>query len=564
MNLVDQHFKDALRELPEKKMSWLKSRRTRQMLVQRARELDGRTPIWLFLQRLVAVPMALMVLLTATAGYGYASPSVVKGDLLYPFKTSFEGYLYPTQGTSEERVAFHLWLSERRYAEVGEILQRLGKSPVAFVPAAYAQESGVNPLDAILLETLQSATQHVDYALLISGEIRDVERVKAVREQIQSTVVQQQAFVKKAAPALKSVKLQQKKKSRIKKAVPAPAVDTFSLSIPAPLPVEAVLVPESISEQPPLASTNLAQPMALEAPVLVEESIDVEDVESLVEDTLSFQIALLETIEQKVTEASSAGQADVELDVHREFAEVPEVEEASDELFRAALTTHYEETQKVLTAELEEIDQVLLREVSAPVVDEAVLPTPAPEWLPEPEAAVPVEVTAPIAEEGVVPSDVPAVLPQEAAVSSENAVEELEAPAPTSLEAVPAESPQGDQLPEKDFERVDEERDDGDHVEEEDKDQDSEEDDDRDRDRSDEGRREKGDADQNDPERKSRHFKLLQESEEKRQELKEVERRIEKLRREDEGRFDGIRENSGARIFDDRRDGRDRERRDRD
>lgn len=560
MNLVDQHFKDALRELPEKKMSWLKSRRTRQMLVQRARELDGRTPIWLFLQRLVAVPMALMVLLTATAGYGYASPSVVKGDLLYPFKTSFEGYLYPTQGTSEERVAFHLWLSERRYAEVGEILQRLGKAPVAFVPAAYAQESGVNPLDALLLETLQSATQHVDYALLISGEIRDVERVKAVREQIQSTVVQQQAFVKKAAPALKSVKLQQKKKSRIKKAVPAPAVDAFSLSIPAPLSVEAVPVPESISEQPPLASMNLAQPMALEAPVLVDESIDVEDVESLVEDTLSFQIALLETIEQKVTEASSAGQADVELDVHLEFAEVPEVEEASDELFRAALTTHYEETQKVLTAELEEIDQVLLQEVSAPVVDAGTVPAPQPEVLPEVE--VPAGVSIP--EAGVVPSEVPVVLPEEAVVTSENAVEELEAPAPTSLEAVPAESPQGDQLPEKDFERVDEERDDGDHVEEEDKDQDSEEDDDRDRDRSDEGRRETGDADRNDQERKSRHFKLLQESEEKRQELKEVERRIEKLRREDEGRFEGIRENSGARIFDDRRDGRDRERQDRD
>ena len=61
MSIVDQHFEEALRSLPEKKLSWRTSRRIRKMLVYRAAELDGKTPIWGFLQRLVAVPMALSI-----------------------------------------------------------------------------------------------------------------------------------------------------------------------------------------------------------------------------------------------------------------------------------------------------------------------------------------------------------------------------------------------------------------------------------------------------------------------------------------------------------------------
>lgn len=546
MNLVDQHFKDALRELPEKRMSWLKSRHTRKMLVQRARELDGRTPVWLFLQRLVAVPMALMVLLTGTAGYGYASPSVVKGDFLYPVKTTFEGYLYPTDGTSEERVTYHLWLSERRYAEVDEILQRLGKTPIAFLPAAYAQESGVNVLDAILLETLQSATQHVDYALLISGEIRDVERVKMVREQIQSTVVQQQAFVKKSAPALKSVKLLQKKKSRVKKAVPAP--EALSLSLPVIQPLEAP--PESLPVSG-VESMNLAQPMALEAPLLVQESVDVEDIEALVADTLSFQIALLETIEQKVTEASSAGQLAVDLDVHQGFADVPEVEGSDDDLFRVALTTHYEETQKVLTAEIEEIDQVLSQEMVPAVVDEPVVTVPEPEALPDPEVLVPV-VTPSVSEETIVSPEAPSVVSEEVVLPSENALEVSETPAlePNDV-AVPAHATLEAVTEALENDELTQERDAKEHDEDKGEERDREDGED-------------GDRRDDDEEREGRHFRLLRESEEKRRELKEVELRIEKLRNEDGRGFEEILEKSDARILDDRRDGRDRERRDRD
>lgn len=429
MNLVDQHFKDALRELPERRMSWLKSRRTRRMLVQRARELDGKTPIWLFLQRLVAVPMALMVLMTATAGYGYASPSVVKGDVLYPVKSAFEGYLYPTQGTSEERVAFHLWLSERRYDEVDEILQRLGKAPVAFVPMAYAQESGLNPLDAILLETLQSATQHVDYALLISDEIRDIERVKVVQQEIKKTVEKQQNFVKKSASVLKEVKLQQKKRSRVKPTPPAPQMKEMAERVVAsPVPSEAL--------QP---ASETATAFSLQAETMVEPSqdsfqlqeADLEDASSLIENIVGFQAGLLEEMETKVAEASSTGEVAVDLDLNAAFAQLPDEQEVNDDLFRTALTVHYEEKKKVLSNEIEEIGQVLIaqQESVSPAPSDVVAP---PEMVAEESAEIsessPPETASNPPEEAVVTDE------SSVALSNENPVEGEEPTVAPTLE----------------------------------------------------------------------------------------------------------------------------------
>ena len=116
MNSNDKNFEEALKGLPEKKLSWRADRRIRKMIRERATELDGKARTWNFFFKLASVPVAMVLILTSTGLFGFYSPSVVQGDFLYPVKSELESAFYPDEGDSQERIAYHLWLSERRYA----------------------------------------------------------------------------------------------------------------------------------------------------------------------------------------------------------------------------------------------------------------------------------------------------------------------------------------------------------------------------------------------------------------------------------------------------------------
>jgi hypothetical protein len=384
MSLVDKPFKEAIRGLPTRRLSWWADRRIKKMLRYRAAELDGKT-IWAdFFKQLVAVPMALVVLFTAVGSYGYASPSVVKGDLLYFVKTTIENARYPQDGSSEDRIAYHLWLSERRYDEVNEILSRLGKAPLVFIPVARAVESTGSTDDAlnqILLETLQNATQQVDYAFLISDEIRDVERVKTVQLQIRTSLEKQKEFVKQVTPVLKEVKLQQKKKARVKRVKPVPVLeapapdmtdevssDNSSL-IPDPVQIpDTALVSEDVQVEVENDQIDQNVQLSLENSsdlmVVQDEDDEVGDVGGFLEDRLSFQSALLQQIDEAVVQANTNGMVVVRLSVFVKPLR-DEDEEISNEFFRRALSVHYEKSKKILESELQEF-----------VVDAEVVPEP--------------------------------------------------------------------------------------------------------------------------------------------------------------------------------------------
>jgi len=80
-------FEDALKSLPEKKLSWWADRRVRKMLKQRSKELQSGYSWGFYFQKLVAVPVALVLLVVSVGSFGFYSPSVVQGDFLYPVKT---------------------------------------------------------------------------------------------------------------------------------------------------------------------------------------------------------------------------------------------------------------------------------------------------------------------------------------------------------------------------------------------------------------------------------------------------------------------------------------------
>jgi len=400
MSLVDKPFKEAIRDLPTKKLSWWADRRIKKMLRHRAAELEGRSLwFWGYARQLVAVPVAFAVFVTSLGSYAFYSPTVVRGDMLYAMKTTIEDYRYPREGTSEDRIAYHLWLSERRYDEVNEILERLGKKPLVLIPAAQASngvDESLNELDQILLETLQSATQHVDYAFLISDEIREVERVRAVKTHIQQTLEKQKTFLEKATPVLKEVKLRERKKARIKREKPVqqqevevPSESNSETAVPVeevlpsvsetqevPMvepavdPIEETVASVSETALEPATASEESIPEPVEEPVELEEE-ELEDIGSFLEDRFIFQQQLLTRIDDAIGEANVSGVQVVRLTVH--VKPLQEAIEVSDGLFREALVVHYERSQALLQSELNELDQELMvQEVPEQTVQEIV------------------------------------------------------------------------------------------------------------------------------------------------------------------------------------------------
>ena len=448
------------------------------MLRYRAAELEGKT-VWTdFFKQLVAVPMALVLLITLTGGYAYASPSVVKGDLFYSVKTTIENARYPRNGTSEDRIAYHLWLSERRYDEVNEILSRLGKGPLGFIPAAQAVEpmgSSVDDrLNQILLETLQDATQQVDYAFLISDEIRDVERVKVVKEQIRTSLEKQREFVKQVTPVLKEVKLQQKKKARVKKQPkPLPSLEKALLEHAEEVSSESVPIPpllmppeRNVTEEVPVSS-HVEEPFqemiqlyqnvqneALEQASEVDSDLpeedeffeaELEDMGDFLEDRFTYQDTLLKRIDEVIVEANNNGQSFVRLTTFVKPLE--EEAEVTNHFFRKALTVHYENSRKILESELQELDKELIAEVEDPSESISAVEEPVVEPVLEPPSPLTnSENSVPETSEGETETETPGVTPEVAEVPAAEESEMMAATGvvddPVVIDEVPTSSPE--------------------------------------------------------------------------------------------------------------------------
>jgi hypothetical protein len=314
-------------------------------------------------------------------------------------------------------------LSERRYDEVNEILSRLGKAPVSFIPAAHAA-NGSDELSRILLETLQSASQHVDYAFLISDEIRDVEKVKAVNVQIRGSLEKQRTFLEKSAPLLKEVKLQETRKSRVRKLKPQPVVETVlePSAVSETVPVDVLPPPENVQIEPvqndqivqndELALTTLEETL----PVVEEdlyEDVDLDDAGSFIEDRLLFQNELLQKIDEVLVDADSNGNARVRLTVVLE--PLVKHEDASNGFFKEALTVHYQNTQKILESELRELDEENVS-VQIPIDEDTIPPSeadPLVPSVPEPTAVAGEDSSVDVTSDQDVglASEVPPVLP---------------------------------------------------------------------------------------------------------------------------------------------------------
>ena len=324
MSLIDQHFEEALQGLPEQKLSWRANRRIRKMLTSRAREMEGRMSWSAILQRLIAVPVALVLILASTGTFAFYSPGVVRGDFLYPVKPAVEQLLYPEEGSSEERVTFHLWLSDRRFSEVNEILRRLGKQSVALIPAVLAEGleqngSGNDSLDQALTDTLENALQNEDYALLISGEIQDTDRLKAVHGQIRSSIEKHKAFVETFSPLLLKVKLAHKEKARQK----------------------------TVREIEPVE--NSAGPMTLSFGSVVEKPAEIDNVGDLLEDHFAFQESLLETHETAGDRTANEDRRSAILKLDERFGDDAEVRD--EKVFSRAFKAHDRENKKMESRE---------------------------------------------------------------------------------------------------------------------------------------------------------------------------------------------------------------------
>jgi hypothetical protein len=239
MSTFDQQNEVVLKKLPVQSLSYDADKRIKRQLNARAVQLGYKSNPWVFLQRLVAVPVAFAVLLTSVAGYAYGADSVVTGDALFTAKAMVEEFLYPDKGDAQERIAYHLWLSDRRYAEVFELLKRrsfAGNGAVTFIPAAEAAPPSPNPLkgepevapdlrssratvgrsrfysknsalDLALQLTLRSAHRNTEAAVEISTEISDVRVLKAVHLDIQRTVVRQKIILEEIAPVLEAIEI---------------------------------------------------------------------------------------------------------------------------------------------------------------------------------------------------------------------------------------------------------------------------------------------------------------------------------------------------------------------
>ncbi len=383
MSLIDKHFKDALKNLPGQKLSWSTDRRIKKSIRQRAAELDGKQPFWVFLRKMAAAPLAFMLLIVSTGGYAYASPSVVQGDLLYPVKSELESLFYPESAASSQRVAYHLWLSQRRYAEVEEILQRRSSGQkLAF--AAYAQSLTVNPLDESLVKTLERATQNVEYAFLVLGEITELNEVKIVKDEIRKTIATQKIVLEQATPVLKEVKFTQKQKARKTKVkqevVPKQLAEALEIK-------DAEIVELSAETESSIGVSELSVPQnplnrnleldgasqeiksselfleSTDAVVEIELEDEVEDAAGFLVDRLAFQEELLATMDKDVSDAEVLGVAQIELRVNKKLEDYTEEDVKNDKVFAAALAVHFNEKKNTLKKDLEDLDKVLVAEL---------------------------------------------------------------------------------------------------------------------------------------------------------------------------------------------------------
>lgn len=287
MTDIDRQNEMVLKKLPLQRLSSDADRLIRRKLSSLAVELGYKKRDWGFLQRLIAVPAAFALLLASTVGYAATSDSVVSGDMLFSVKVMVEDVLYPETGSAEKRIAYHLWLSDRRYAEVFELLKRRSfaeRKPLVFLPNAEA--AGTNSvLDRALQLTLRAAHRNTEAAVEISTEIADISRLKAVHLDIQQTVTRQKVALEQLAPVLQAIEV---------------------IEVERPLPKSTFTMPREEAVREEAAADSLAEmpSSSLSAPRTLQELVRFETEQ---------QETLLERLSQTVSNAEKEGKQQVNI-----------------------------------------------------------------------------------------------------------------------------------------------------------------------------------------------------------------------------------------------------------
>ncbi len=344
MNLLEQHFEEALRDLPKKKMSFMADFRLKRRLKRATRELAGVSPFMMVIRQLVAAPLAAFLLLFAVSAYAYESPAVVQGDLLYPVKDKLETFFYPASAAPEQRMDYHLVLSDRRYDEVNTILARREGENLSWIQPALAEDGAVSTsaLDGILVETLNRATEQVDLAFLVADETKDPTRLKAMKETIEGRIVRHKDFFQKSGPLLQKVKLQKKPRARHQ-------IHQRAQSLPLlPVPSLAPIVSTASSLSPGTDDSFLEISLPDVGPVLLSDGKD------LLEDRLAFEQDLVEKLNGDINLALKNGEAKVETTL---ASAIESLDDADDQQIRHDQTAingrviHYEHQSKNLEKE---------------------------------------------------------------------------------------------------------------------------------------------------------------------------------------------------------------------
>ncbi|MDP2691513.1 MAG: hypothetical protein Q8O95_03880 [bacterium] len=323
MNDINSQFEQILSSLPEQRLSRQADRRIQTMLRQKGRQLEGKRSFGFFWKQLVAVPVAFAVVFSTMGGYAYYSPAVVEGDLLYGVKEYLENSMYPLQGASEDRIRYHLQLSDRRYAEAEEIAARLDRDVLAFVPQAFAADELDNPNIGFLADTLQRATDHVDYAFLIADEISEPDRVKVVRQQIGEKVGQHRDFLGRMEPVLKKVHLPQGLARRFH---------------------------EVVSSQ---GSSNIIQASVVSG--VVESSL-VDDARAFLADRIAYQEMLLQDIARQLDRGQHNERFNVDFDVNGFIDQSIDQKQDFDDVFGQALYIHLQQKKIRMEKEWDSLD----------------------------------------------------------------------------------------------------------------------------------------------------------------------------------------------------------------
>ncbi len=392
MKSPDSHFEDLLRKLPQQKLSRSADRHIKAMIRQRCREESGSRSFWDFsalLRPLFALPMALALLLVTTSSYSFMSPAVVKGDMLYGIKTRIETAFYPSNAISERRVNYHLWLSDRRYSEVDEILTRLDADEyLTLIPQAQAQElsDADVPLHDVLMETLQSATQHVDLAFLIVDEVEEVDRVESLKESLKVSLQNQKNFMTKVSPALQEIKMKKKMRPRLRRlereqiaqerlkdqmveesllaqaeAVQAQEQDQDLSVVASSVPIEDHSRADEEIDEYQLSKIDQGIPTSRKLPTRADVELAV--LSEYINDRLAFQESLLASMDDTVAFAKASGVRRVDLSVDQEISTEEVLQESdpsetvSEPIIRQALVVHFNAKQKLIQIEIAQIKQ---------------------------------------------------------------------------------------------------------------------------------------------------------------------------------------------------------------